>query len=46
MEKGVLQNLEIDVEWVMKFYFLHMRSDEVGNTLKHSESFHGNVKNF
>jgi len=25
--------------------FLHMKSDEVGTTLKHPESFHGNVKN-
>ena len=29
----------------MKFYFLHMKLDGAGTTLKHPESFHGNVKN-
>jgi hypothetical protein len=29
----------------MKFYFLHMKSDEVGTTLKHPETIKGNVKN-
>ena len=29
----------------MKFYSLHMKSDQAGTTLKHPESFHGNVKN-
>ena len=29
----------------MKFYFLHMKHDVAGTTLKHPESFHGNVKN-
>ena len=35
----------LDFEWDLKFYFLHMKSNEVGTTLKHPESFHGNVKN-
>jgi hypothetical protein len=29
----------------MKFYFLHIKSDEVGTTLKHPETINGNVKN-
>ena len=29
----------------MKFYFLHMNSDEVGTPLKHPETINGNVKN-
>jgi hypothetical protein len=29
----------------MKFYFLHMKSNEVGTTLKHPETINGNVKN-
>ena len=29
----------------MKFYFLRMKSDEVGTTLKHPETINGNVKN-
>ena len=29
----------------LKFYFLHMKSDEVGTTLKHPEAINGNVKN-
>jgi hypothetical protein len=28
----------------MKFYFLHIKSDEVGTTLKHPETINGNVK--
>jgi hypothetical protein len=28
----------------MKFYFLHMNSNEVGTTLKHRETINGNVK--
>ena len=29
----------------MKFYFLHMESNEVETTLKHPETINGNVKN-
>jgi hypothetical protein len=29
----------------MKFYFLHIKFDEVGTTLKHLETINGNVKN-
>jgi hypothetical protein len=29
----------------MKFYFLHIKSDEVGTTLKHPETINDNVKN-
>ena len=29
----------------MKFYFLHVQSDEVGTTLKHPKTIDGNVKN-
>jgi len=29
----------------MKFYFLHLKFGDVGTTLKHPDSFHGNVKN-
>ena len=29
----------------MKFYFLHMKPDGAGTTLKQPKSFHGNVKN-
>jgi hypothetical protein len=29
----------------MKFYFLHMKSDEVGTTLKRPETINGNVIN-
>jgi hypothetical protein len=28
-------------EWDMKFYFLHMKSNEVGTTLKHPETING-----
>jgi hypothetical protein len=28
-----------------EFYFLHMKSNEVGTTLKHPETINGNVKN-
>jgi hypothetical protein len=28
----------------MKFYFLHIKFDEVGTTLKHPETINGNVK--
>jgi hypothetical protein len=34
----------LNYEWHMKFYFLHMKSNEVGTTLKHSETIDGNVK--
>jgi hypothetical protein len=41
-----LANLEIlNFEWDLKFYFLHMKSNEVGTTLKHPETINGNVKN-
>ena len=36
-----LLNFELD----LKFYFLYMKSDEVGTTLKHPETINGNVKN-
>jgi hypothetical protein len=36
-----LLNFECDI----KFYFLHMKYDEVGTTLKHPEIINGNVKN-
>jgi hypothetical protein len=29
----------------MKFYFLHMKSDEVGTTLKHPKTINDNIKN-
>jgi hypothetical protein len=35
----------LNFEWDIKFYFLHMKSDEVGTTLKHPETNNGNVKN-
>ena len=35
----------LNFEWSMKFYFLHMKSDEVGNFLKHTGKISGNVKN-
>jgi hypothetical protein len=35
----------LDFEWDMKFYFLHIKSGEVGTTLKHPETINGNVKN-
>jgi hypothetical protein len=35
----------LNFEWDMKFYFLHMKSNEVGTTLKHLETMNGNVKN-
>ena len=34
-----------DFEWDLKFYFLQVKSNEVETTLKHPESFHGNVEN-
>jgi len=34
----------LNFEWDMKFYILHMKSDEVGTTLKHPETINGNVK--
>jgi hypothetical protein len=33
------------VEWDIKFYFLYMKSVEVGTTLKHPETINDNVKN-
>ena len=35
----------LNFEWDLKFYFLHMKFDEVGTTLKHPETINGNVKN-
>ena len=35
----------LNSEWDLKFYFLHMNSDEVGTTLKHPETINGNGKN-
>ena len=35
----------LNFEWDLKFYFLHMKSDELGTTLKHLETINGNVKN-
>ena len=35
----------LNFEWDLKFYLLHIKSDEVGTTLKHSETINGNVKN-
>ena len=35
----------LNFEWSMKFYFLHMKPDEVGNFLKHIGTVSGNVKN-
>jgi hypothetical protein len=35
----------LNFEWDLKFYFLHMKSNEVGTTLKHPETINGNVKN-
>jgi hypothetical protein len=32
-------------EWNLKLYFLHMKSNEVGTTLKHPQTINGNVKN-
>ena len=35
----------VNYEWDLKFYFLHMNSNEVGSTLKHPETIIDNVKN-
>jgi hypothetical protein len=35
----------LNFAWDLKFYFLHMKSNEVGTTLKHPETINGNVKN-
>jgi hypothetical protein len=35
----------LNSEWDIKLYFLHMKSNEVGTTLKHPETTNGNVKN-
>ena len=35
----------LNSEWDLRFYFLHMKSDEVRATLKHPETINGNVKN-
>jgi hypothetical protein len=45
----ILKSLKLlslrNFEWYLKFYFLHMKSNEVGTTLKHPETINGNVKN-
>jgi hypothetical protein len=41
----ILKTRLLNFEWDMRFYFLHMKSDEVGTTLKHPETINGNVKN-
>jgi hypothetical protein len=35
----------VNLGWDRKFYLLRMKFDEVGTTLKHSETINGNVKN-
>ena len=35
----------LNFEWSVKFYFLHMKSDEVENFLKQTAIVSGNVKN-
>ena len=35
----------LNFEWDLNFYFLHMKFDEVGTTLKHPETINGNVQN-
>ena len=35
----------LNFEWDLKFYFSHMKSDEVRITRKHPETINGNVKN-
>jgi len=37
--------LILKFEWDMKFYFLYVKSNEVGTTLKDLETINGNVKN-
>ena len=32
------------MKWDLKFYYLHIKSNEVGATLKHPETMNGNVK--
>jgi hypothetical protein len=34
----------MNFEWDLKFFFLHIKSNEVGTTLKHPETINGNVK--
>ena len=34
----------VNSEWDLNFYFLHMKSDEVGTTLKNPKTINGNVK--
>ena len=35
----------MNFEWDQIFYFLYLKSDEDGTTLKHHETINGNVKN-
>ena len=34
----------LNFEWTMKFYFFHMKYDEVGNSLEHTQTVSGNLK--
>jgi hypothetical protein len=43
--KSYKQLILLNVEWDLKFYFLHVKSNEVRTTLKHLETINGNVKN-
>ena len=36
----------LNFEWSIKFYFIHMKYDEVENFLKHTGIVSGDVKNF
>ena len=35
----------LNFEWDMKLYFLHMKANEVGTTLKNPKTINGYVKN-
>ena len=42
----IVKNVKsVNFEWDQKFYFLHLKSDDVGTTLKHPETINGDVKN-
>ena len=45
MKSWKLLTFKSGFEWDLKFYILHMKSSEVGTTLKHPETINGNVKN-
>jgi hypothetical protein len=42
---AALNSTLLNFEWDMKFYFLHMKFDEVGATRKHPKTINSNVKN-